>query len=78
MTNELSHMNAIEYRLSNERIRRDMATTAKEVEWREHNIKMIERELEGEIAFLKAKGVEVEQFIDDEMSIDDILDELDI
>ena len=72
---ELNHLNAIEYRLSNERIRRDNAT-GKEREWREHNVRMIEKELQGEIDFLATKGIVIEEL--EEMTMDDILAELEI
>lgn len=76
MSNQFSHLNAIDLRLSHERTRRDLATNAKEREWREHNIKMIEREREGEIQFLRSKGIEVVEETDELLSLDEIFAEL--
>lgn len=56
---DTSHLDAIELRLSHERSRVAAAKPGKEREWREHNVRMIERERESEIAFLAARGVAV-------------------
>lgn len=52
-----SHLDAIDQRLSHERARVAAAKPGKERDWREHNVRMIEREREAEIAFLAARGV---------------------
>lgn len=71
----LDHLHAIELRLSHERARVDAAKNDKEREWRAHNVRMIERERENEIAFLAARGVTVEEApsLDDIMSDDELL-----
>jgi hypothetical protein len=53
---DLSHLDAIDMRLSHERVRVSEARNAKEKEWREHNVRMIERERVQEVAFLVARG----------------------
>lgn len=72
---ELSHLSVIEYRLSNERIRRDNAK-GKEREWREHNIRMIEKERQNEVDFLAKKGIIIEDIEDNFMTVDEIFAEL--
>ena len=66
---DTSHLDAIDLRLSHERARVTSAKTEKEREWREHNVRMIEREREGEIAFLAKRGIK----IDPTPTIDDIM-----
>lgn len=68
---DLDHLDAIDLRLSHERARVAAAKTTAEREWREHEVRMIEREREAEVAFLAAKGVEVPAPV----SLDDILDD---
>ena len=71
MTTDTSHLDAIDLRLSHERARVTAARTPKDREWREHNVRMIERERASEVEFLKARGwIEPEP-----MSLDDILDD---
>ena len=53
---DFSHLDAIELRLSHERARVMQETNAKAREWREHNVRMIERERASEIAFLEKSG----------------------
>lgn len=55
----LSHLDAIELRLSHERARVVAATPGKDRDWREHNVRMIERERDAEIKFLAARGATV-------------------
>ena len=71
---DTSHLNAIEMRLSHERVRVQEAKTAKERTWREHNVKMIERERDSEIAFLAKHGITLNN--EPELSLDDIAKEL--
>lgn len=61
MMTDRSHLDAIDLRLSHERERVRTAKTANEREWREHNVRMIERERENEIAFLAKHGIVVEE-----------------
>lgn len=69
---ETDHLDAIDLRLSHERARVAAAKTPQEKEWREHNVRMIEREREGEIAFLAKRGITF-QTIDEIMSDDELL-----
>lgn len=70
-----NHLNAIELRLSNECMRRDVSS-GKNREWREHNIRMIERERQNEIDFLAKKGIFIEEL--DVMTMEDVLAELEL
>lgn len=54
---DFSHLDAIDERLSHERARVLAAKTDKEREWREHNVRQIEKERASEIAFLEKSGV---------------------
>lgn len=76
--NELAHMNALELSLSNERVRLVNSKSKVEREWREHNILMIEREIAGEIEFLKSHGLLGTQTADKttEMTDEELLAEL--
>jgi hypothetical protein len=49
---DLSHLNAIDSRLSHERARVLEAKTPAERDWRQHNVRMIERERAQELKFL--------------------------
>jgi len=69
---DLSHLDAIEERWVHERARVLQAKSGKEREWREHNVRMIERERAAEIAFLERSGVKFPT-IDEIMSDDDLL-----
>ena len=66
---DLSHLNAIESRLAHERARVRAARTPAEREWRQHNVRMIERERTHELDFL---GGPVTATLDD-ISDDDLL-----
>lgn len=70
---DLSHLDAIDLRLSHERARVTEARNAKDRTWREHNVRMIERERVGELAFLAKQGY-VEPA---PMTLDEIFAELD-
>lgn len=74
----LSHLEAIELRLSHERARVAALKPGKERDWREHNVRMIEREREAEIAFLAARGVTVPaaQTLEELLSDDELLSAL--
>jgi hypothetical protein len=72
---DLSHLHAIELRLSHERARVDAAITDRERNWRQHNVRMIEREREAEIAFLTARGITVDD-APATMTDDELLGEL--
>lgn len=71
MPTDYSHLDAIDLRLSHERARVAAARTKKEKEWRAHNVRMIERERESEIAFLKSNGAEFPG-LDEIMSDDEL------
>lgn len=78
MTNVLSHLDAIDERLLCAKGFLANAKSSNEKEWREHNIRMIERERESEIEFLKMHhGIDMSPVsIDDIMSDDELLKEL--
>lgn len=68
---DLRHLDAIDLRLSHERARVTEARSAKDRAWREHNVRMTERERAGELAFLAKQGY-VEPA---PMTLDDILND---
>lgn len=84
-TSVFSHLYAIEDRLDNEKARLRIAENApkktakvlREIAFRKHEIMMAEREVAGEKDFLRKQGIEVAE-VDHNMSLDDILAELDI
>lgn len=69
---DFSHLDAIEERWLHERARVLQAKTDMEREWREHNVRQIEKERAAEIAFLERSGVKFPT-IDEIMSDDDLL-----
>ncbi len=74
---DLSHLNALELRLSHERERLRAARTPREKAFRAQQVAGCEREIAGEREFLKARGVDLS--IDDEvagLSDDELLAEL--
>jgi hypothetical protein len=75
MQEHQNHLNVIRLRLSNERVRMEVAKTDREVEWRKHNIAQIEKELRGHIAFLEKRGIAIPAPIPDdtEMTDDELL-----
>jgi uncharacterized protein YydD (DUF2326 family) len=72
---DFSHLDAIDQRLSHERARVVLAKTKKEREWREHNVRQIEKERADEIEFLKHNGVKFPT-LEEIMSDDELLAEL--
>lgn len=68
---DFSHLDAIDQRLSHERTRVLQAKTDKEREWREHNVRQIEKERADEIKFLERNGVKF-------TTIEEIMSELDL
>lgn len=73
MTYDLDHYNALCNSLDNERIRLLAAGTSKDHAFRPMNIKRIEKEIQGEIEFLKTKGVDIQSILNQD---DDLLNEL--
>lgn len=71
---DLSHLEAIDLRLSHERARVTEARSAKDRAYREHNVRMIERERVGELAFLAKQGY-VEPA---PMTLDEIFNDMDL
>lgn len=71
-----SHLDALNLRLSNERVRLSQAKTQNEIELRTVWVKGIEKEIKSEIEFLKSKGIEVFTNIDDIPDDDALLAEL--
>jgi hypothetical protein len=66
--NPEAHLNALELRLSHERDYLRNAKTDKERAFRQHQIKIVEKELEGEKKFLKKKlSEEGPELSDDEL-----------
>ena len=71
--NELSHYYAIEARLNREKIRLFHATNENERMFREHEVKMNQKELDSEIKFLAKKGISIPSSLDEIMMSDDEL-----
>ena len=71
-----SHLDALNLRLSNERVRLSQAKTQNEIELRTVWVKGIEKEIKSEIEFLKSKGIEVFTSIDDSLDDDALMAEL--
>lgn len=71
---DFSHLYAIEDRLDHEKTRVKNSRSVKEREWREHNVRMIEKEIVGEIAFLASRGIIVPDTAN--MTDDELLAEL--
>lgn len=67
------HLEAIDLRLSHERARAQTAT-GKEATWRWHNVAMIEKERENEVAFLLSRGVQLPPSSIDDISDDELLE----
>lgn len=80
MADTLSHLNAIDLRLSHERARYMAAVEGRrperEVEWHAHRVRMTERERVAEIEFLAKRGITVDKPEACEMTIEEILAEL--
>ena len=79
MSDDLSHLQALNVRLSHEREYLSAAKTPKEKAFREHNIKSVIKEIEGEISFLKKRNIAVPpdmEPVDMDISDDDLLAEL--
>lgn len=72
---DFSHLDAIDLRLSHERARVVQAKTNKERDWREHNVRQIEKERADEIKFLEEQGVKFPT-LDEILSDDELLTEL--
>lgn len=68
------HLNALRFRLHNEKARLEATTSAREIEWRKVVVSGIEKEITAEICFLKTKGVMV-GLVSTTPSIDDMLDD---
>lgn len=79
MSDDLSHLRALHTRLSHERGYLRDAKTSKDKAFREHQIKMVTKEIEGEISFLKKKGVAIPpdlEPVSSDISDDELLKEL--
>lgn len=78
MTDELSHLIAIQQRLSHEQARLDVAKTDRERATRQVWVDSCHREIEAEIAFLAARGIHVPTLEDvfADLSDDELLAEL--
>lgn len=72
---DLSHLESIRIRLSHERHRVETCKP-RERAWREHNVRMIEREEASELAFLAKRGVTVPADPVETMTDDELLDAL--
>lgn len=73
---DLTHLNALELRLSNERIRLSQATSQAEIELRKVWVQQTEKEIQGEIDFLASKGITVHKAIIKDFDADALLKEL--
>lgn len=71
---DLSHLDALEYRLHNERVRLSCARTHKEIEIRKVWVSQIEREIEHERQFLGLTITDVDR--NDDITDDELLAEL--
>lgn len=72
---DFSHLDAIDQRLSHECARVAQAKTRKERDWREHNLRSIEKERADEIRFLEKNGFKFPT-LEEIMSDDELLAEL--
>lgn len=72
--NVFSHLDAIDMRLSLHRSELANAKTKNQKEWSEHNIRMIEKEREAEVEFLKKNlGIDMSPVNLDDISDDELL-----
>lgn len=71
---DYTHLNALEYRLHNEKMRLNEATNSKEIELRKVWVFQIEKEIKAERAFLNLPEMES----DIEMTLDELLAELEL
>lgn len=68
------HLHAIEARLDRALVRLDGARGHRDRQWYEHEVRMAKREIEGEKAFLAARGITVPATPD--LTDDELLKEL--
>jgi hypothetical protein len=73
MEDQLSHYRAIEARLNREKNRLFHATTENERMFREYEVKMAQKELDGEVKFLAKRGITIPQSLDEIIMSDDEL-----
>lgn len=73
---DLTHLNALELRLSNERIRLSQATSQAEIELRTVWVQQAEKEIQGELDFLASKGITVHKATIKDFDADALLKEL--
>lgn len=73
--NQTSHLEALQFRLSNEKSRLNNAKNKNERTFRETLVAQIEKEIHGELKFLKSKSIKVDTSID-QMSDDELMAEL--
>ena len=80
MSDDLSHLKALNTRLSHERGYLASAKTEKDRVFRRHQIESVTKEISGEIAFLKKRNIAVPQDLEpvDDMDDDELLAELGI
>lgn len=71
--NELSHLHAIQFRISSERIRLAQARNPREIAHRKVWVEGAERELEAERRFLAVRGISTEESLDAILISDDEL-----
>lgn len=64
---DTTHLNALNLRLSNERVRLANAKTEKEREMRAVWVAGIEKEIEDELAFLEKQPVELPEMTDEQL-----------
>lgn len=72
---QTSHLEALQFRLSNEKSRLNNAKNKNEKTFRETLVAQIEKEIQGEIKFLESKGIKVDMSVE-QMSDDELMAEL--
>lgn len=72
---QTSHLEALQFRLSNEKSRLNNAKNKNEKTFRETLVTQIEKEIQGELKFLESKGIKVDTSVE-QMSDDELMAEL--
>lgn len=72
---QTSHLEALQFRLSNEKSRLNNAKNKNEKTFRETLVAQIEKEIQGELKFLESKGIKIDTSVE-HMSDDELMAEL--
>lgn len=70
-----SHLEALQFRFSNEKSRLNNARNKNEKSFREILVAQIEKEIQGELKFLESKGIKIDTSVE-QMSDDELMAEL--